>query len=68
MDEADVWRKIERLCELYEDALEAERAKNEDLELLLRAGRETAGSRQQLRKKKSGKMAEGDKQGDEIHG
>ena len=25
VDEADVWRKLEKLCELYEDALTAER-------------------------------------------
>ena len=28
VDEADVWKKIEKLCELYEDALAAERGKN----------------------------------------
>ena len=27
VDEADVWRKIEKLCELYEYALEAERTR-----------------------------------------
>ena len=31
VDEADVWKKIEKLCELYEDALTAERGKNEKL-------------------------------------
>lgn len=25
VDEADVWRKIQHLCDLYEDALEGER-------------------------------------------
>lgn len=29
VDEADVWKKIQRLCELYEDALEEEREKAE---------------------------------------
>lgn len=32
VDEADVWRKLEKLCELYEDALTAERMKSVQLE------------------------------------
>lgn len=32
VDEADVWQNIQRLCQLYEDALEAHRAKTEVLE------------------------------------
>lgn len=32
VDEADVWRKIEKLCELYEDALADEREKRQRLE------------------------------------
>ena len=32
VDEADVWRKLEKLCELYEDALVAERMKSAQLE------------------------------------
>lgn len=36
-DQADVWRKIEKLCELYEDALNAERARNAKLERKLRS-------------------------------
>lgn len=32
VDEADVWRKLEKLCELYEDALTAERMKSAQLE------------------------------------
>lgn len=32
VDEADVWRKLQRLCELYEDALEGYRARTEVLE------------------------------------
>ena len=31
VDEADVWKKIEKLCELYEDALLVEREKNKKL-------------------------------------
>ena len=31
-DQADVWRKIEKLSELYEDAINAERARNAKLE------------------------------------
>lgn len=31
VDEADVWRKIEKICELYEAALEDERARAEDI-------------------------------------
>ena len=31
VDEADVWKKIEKLCELYEVALEEERGRNEKL-------------------------------------
>ena len=37
VDEADVWKKIEKLCELYEDALTQERGKNEKLTRQLRA-------------------------------
>lgn len=37
VDEADVWKKIEKLCELYDDALAAERGKNEKLTRQLRA-------------------------------
>ncbi len=37
VDEADVWRKLEKLCELYEDALNAERARNAKLERKLRS-------------------------------
>lgn len=36
-DQADVWRKIEKLCELYEDAINAERARNAKLERKLRS-------------------------------
>ena len=32
VDELDVWRKMEKLCELYEDALIAERMKSAQLE------------------------------------
>lgn len=32
VDEADVWRKLEKLCELYEDALTAERMRSAQLE------------------------------------
>ena len=31
VDEADVWKKIEKLCELYENTLKEERAKNRKL-------------------------------------
>ena len=31
VDEADVWKKIEKLCELYDDALLTEREKNKKL-------------------------------------
>ena len=31
VDEADVWKKIEKLCELYDDALAIERGKNAKL-------------------------------------
>lgn len=44
-DQADVWRKIEKLCELYEDALDAERARNAKLERKLRSF--TTGKRQE---------------------
>lgn len=37
VDQADVWRKIEKLCELYEAALDAERARNAKLERKLRS-------------------------------
>ena len=37
VDEADVWKKIEKLCELYDDALAAERGKNEKLTRLARS-------------------------------
>lgn len=37
VDQADVWRKLEKLCELYEAALEAERARNAKLERKLRS-------------------------------
>lgn len=36
-DQADVWRKIEKLCELYEAAIDAERARNAKLERKLRS-------------------------------
>ena len=36
VDEADVWKKIEKLCELYDDALAQERGKNEKLTRQLR--------------------------------
>lgn len=36
-DQADVWRKLEKLCELYEAALDAERARNAKLERKLRS-------------------------------
>jgi len=32
VDEVDVWRKLEKLCELYEDALTAERMKSAQLQ------------------------------------
>lgn len=32
VDEADVWRKIEKLCELYETAIELQRDRIEELE------------------------------------
>lgn len=31
VDEADVWKKIEKLCELYENALTEERGRSEKL-------------------------------------
>ena len=37
VDEADVWKKIEKLCQLYEDALTQERGKNEKLTRLARS-------------------------------
>jgi len=37
VDQADVWRKMEKLCELYEAALDAERARNAKLERKLRS-------------------------------
>ena len=37
VDPVDVWRKIEKLCELYEAALDAERARNAKLERKLRS-------------------------------
>ena len=37
VDEADVWKKIEKLCELYENELATERAKNKKLVLQLNA-------------------------------
>lgn len=37
VDEADVWKKIEKLCELYDDALAAERGKNEKLTRIARS-------------------------------
>ena len=37
VDEADVWKKIEKLCELYEDALIVEREKNKKLTKQLQA-------------------------------
>lgn len=37
VDEADVWKKIEKLCELYDNALASERGKNEKLTRLARA-------------------------------
>ena len=37
VDEADVWKKIEKLCELYDDALAEERGKNEKLTRLVRS-------------------------------
>ena len=53
VDEADVWRKLEKLCELYEDALIAERMKSAQLEQDLAALQQkhselTAKSRQLL--------------------
>lgn len=36
-DEADVWRKMEKLCELYEDALDAERARADQAQKKLNA-------------------------------
>lgn len=68
VDEADVWRKIERLCELYEDALEAEREKNEKLVLLLRAKREVSGGRKQPRKNDAEGTEAESCQEDEAHG
>lgn len=32
VDEADVWKKLEKLCELYEDALYTERTQKDKLE------------------------------------
>lgn len=43
VDEADVWRKIEKLCELYEDALADEREKRQRLEALLEKQSREAG-------------------------
>jgi hypothetical protein len=37
VDQVDVWRKIEKLCELYEAAIYAERARNAKLERKLRS-------------------------------
>ena len=37
VDEADVWKKIEKLCELYDEALLAEREKNKKLTKQLNA-------------------------------
>lgn len=35
VDEADVWKKIERLCELYEESIYTERAQKQKLEQAL---------------------------------
>lgn len=35
VDEADVWKKIEKLCELYEEAIYTERAERKKLEQAL---------------------------------
>lgn len=37
VDPVDVWRKMEKLCELYEAAIDAERARNAKLERKLRS-------------------------------
>lgn len=37
VDPVDVWRKTEKLCELYEDALDAERARADDMEKRFKA-------------------------------
>lgn len=37
VDEADVWKKIEKLCELYENALVAERSRSAKLARQLKA-------------------------------
>lgn len=37
VDEADVWRKMEKLCELYEDAIDAERARADEAQRKLDA-------------------------------
>ena len=37
VDEADVWKKIEKLCELYDNALAEERGRNEKLTRQLKA-------------------------------
>jgi len=37
VDEADVWKKIEKLCELYETALFEEQSRNEKLTRQLKA-------------------------------
>ncbi len=44
VDEADVWRKIEKLCELYEDALADERERRQYLEEALRKLKQPEGT------------------------
>lgn len=44
VDEADVWRKIEKLCELYEDALADERERRQYLEEALRKLKQSEGT------------------------
>lgn len=36
VDEAEVWRAMERLCQLYEDALTTERARRQQAEACLK--------------------------------
>lgn len=38
VEEAEVWRAMENLCQLYEDALAAERSRRERAEAALKAG------------------------------
>lgn len=43
VDEADVWKKLEKLCQFYEEAFYAERVQRQKLENAMAALRATAG-------------------------